>query len=137
VLALVACGSPAPSPYPARTPAPLPSGAVPLAIETAEPRNPTAGVIDTCPRALMEPVRLARLEDRLVFLLVDSGAARSVVWPRGFSARVRDGRAELVAPDGSIVASEGDILENVGGAGSQDGAFGVCSIGGTDYGPAS
>jgi hypothetical protein len=63
-----------------------------------------------------------------------TGSPTPIVWVYGFSARLVDGKAELVAPDGTVVAREGDVLSNLGGGlGSTGDAFHVCSIGSTTY----
>lgn len=98
---------------------------------------PTAGGIDTCPDALMEQVTLGRDGNDLTFLLLDTGVPRPVIWPRGFSARLYLGRAELVAPDGKMIAADGDVLDGIGGSGPLPDAFSVCTVGSTTYGPAS
>jgi hypothetical protein len=41
-----------------------------------------------------------------------------------------DGRAELVGRDGSVVAREGEVLDDLGGGNGADNAFHVCIIGG-------
>ena len=100
----------------------------------------------TCPDALMEPVKVVRDGDRLTFVVVTQpgwpqdhvGEPRPVTWPRGFSARLLDGRGQLVAPDGSVVAGEGELLYGgIGGSGPLPGSFHVCTVGSTSYGPAS
>ena len=58
-----------------------------------------------------------------------------VLWPRGFSGRLMDGRGELVAPDGTVVGRDRETIEAVGGW--VDGVFLVCSVDGVQYGPAS
>jgi len=60
------------------------------------------------------------------------GQSVHVVWPRGFSARLLDGRAELVAPDGSVVARDGDVLDRLVG-----GTDAICEVNGVGYPPAS
>jgi len=70
----------------------------------------------------------------LVLVSSTTGDQVSVVWPHGFSARLLDGQAQLVAPDGTIVAREGDVLSDLGGAEEANG-FGVCSIGEKTYLP--
>lgn len=58
------------------------------------------------------------------------------VWPRGFSARLFNGQAELVAPDGTVIARAGDHLEGLGGY-EDDGLYHVCSVtaAGKEWGP--
>lgn len=133
VLVVFGCASP----YPARTPAPLPADAVELDLQTAAPATSSAGGIDTCPDAQLEQVRLARDGNQVRFLLEDTGDPRAVIWPRGFSARLYQGRAELVAPDGEVIAAEGELLNGVGGSGPAPDPFSVCTVGSTTYGPAS
>ena len=56
-----------------------------------------------------------------------------MVWPRGFSAWLRDGETEIVAPDGSAIAREGDVIsERLVGVES-----GICQVDGVLYPPAS
>jgi hypothetical protein len=44
----------------------------------------------------------------------DSGREVVVVWPIGFSARRTD-RLEIVAPDGKVLAREGERVNGLGG----------------------
>ncbi len=74
--------------------------------------------------------RLTRAGMDLVLVDVNTGVQTSIVWPYGFVARLVDGKAVLVAPDGSVVAREGDLLD-VGGGFAQPG-FHVCDINGKD-----
>jgi hypothetical protein len=61
-----------------------------------------------------------------------------VIWPRGFSARIADGRAELVAPDGQVVGIEGETIDLAGGGRPpNDEAFVACTVAGVSYPPAS
>ena len=106
----------------------LPSGATPLTIETELASR------QGCPDALLSPVRVTRSGSQLIFVLLMTGSPTPIVWVYGFSARLVDGKAELVAPDGTVVAREGDVLSNLGGGlGSTGDAFHVCSIGLTTY----
>jgi hypothetical protein len=69
-----------------------------------------------------------------VFISTIAGTPESIVWAYGFSARVVDGQAELVAPDGTVVAREGDVISDAGGGlGLTGDAFHVCQIGTTMY----
>ena len=54
-----------------------------------------------------------------------------ILWPRGFSAREYRGRLELVAPDGKVVARDGDEVPNVIGLGPEL----VCMVDGVQYQP--
>lgn len=81
--------------------------------------------------ALVSPIRVERDGGAMVFTRVDIGERRSVVWPSGFSARLMDGRAELVYPDGSVLAGEGDVISNLAGAAADNGDTLVCFDPGT------
>ena len=116
----------------------MPRGATSLAIETEGPGVPPADpIVPSCPSALLEPVRIRLDPDRLTFVMVDVETERRVVWPRGFSARLNGGRGELVAPDGSVIGRDGDVLDRIGGAGPQPDAFHVCTVEALSYGPSS
>lgn len=106
-------------------PAPLPPGATPLALRTQPWRLwPPSGF--ACPGALVAPIRVEREGDAVVFVRVDSGERVSVVWPDGYSARLLNGRADLVAPDGSVFAREGDVISNLGGGAADNGDILLC-----------
>ncbi len=106
----------------------LPEGATRLHIVTAAPHLvPTFA----CPLALLGPVRVASSDDDLTVLSVASGEPVQVVWPSGWAAWRVNGRAELVARDGSVIAREGDVIaDRFGGGTGVDDAFHVCIIGG-------
>lgn len=109
--------------------------ALPLGLAVEDPAPPLpSGTQWACPQALAGPVRLARDGQMLVVVSLDTNATANLVWPRGFSARLLDGRAELIARDGSVIAREGDVLGDLGGGGTGDG-FHVCSVAETVYGP--
>lgn len=86
-----------------------------------------------CEQALLESVRVTRTGDEVSFVTVSGGVRAALIWPHQFIARVVDGRAEIVASDGTIVAREGDIIAP--GGGSDDVGFHVCSVGGRIYPP--
>jgi hypothetical protein len=86
-----------------------------------------------CPTALIQPVRVARDANSLVFLATDDGTRRQLVWPAGFSARVVVGHAQLVTPNGSVYASEGDVLTSLIGAAADNGDMLVCFASSAEY----
>jgi hypothetical protein len=126
-----------PTPFPPRTAAPLPSGAAALALKTDAPATPVPDAPWACPAALLAPVRVGRDGDAVVFRLVSDDSVITLIWPRGFSARLVSGRAEIVAPDGTVIARQGDVLADMlGGAGDEQG-FHICSVSNRIYSPAS
>lgn len=116
-----------------RTPAPLPSAATALILETAPPAASGPGPAWACAESTPVSVRVVRNGETVVFETVTGGRI-DLVWPRGFSARLLDSRAEIVAPDGSVVAREGDEIPS----GTLSGPAGdICGVNGTYYPPAS
>lgn len=69
----------------------------------------------------------------MVFVAVATGRQTAVVWPHGFAARLVNGQAEPIAPDGVVIGREGDVLDNLGGSSGLGGAFFVCSVGRKTY----
>jgi hypothetical protein len=132
---IVGCSGAGATPYPARPAASLPTGATALELPTATPGRPS-GAMDTCASALLPPVTLT-FDGRLLAFIAKDGLSWRVSWPRGFSARSFQGHAEVVTPDGAVLATEGDVLSNLGGSGGAAGEFAVCQIGSMTYGPAS
>lgn len=117
----------------ARTPAPLPSGATALVLKTAPPAASGPGPGWACAESTPVSVGVLRDGDSVVFGTT-TGERIDIVWPRGFSAWLLDGRAEIVAPDGSVVAREGDELPSgtLSGPASE-----ICGVKGVYYPPAS
>jgi len=99
----------------------LPPGATQLELRTQESHIGSRLVLG-CPTALFPDVRLARQGSAVVFVRLDGGVS-DLIWPAGWSARLVDGRAELVSPDGDVIAREGDLIRYLGG-----GNGGVCLI---------
>lgn len=101
---------------------------LPLSLETAAPNR-------DCPAAALLPIRVGRDGDVMEFVAEADGQPVSVVWPAGFAARAVDGVAKLYASDGEEIATEGEVLRDLGGAPDVDGSrFFVCSIGQRTYG---
>ena len=100
-----------------------PADATPLRIATEAPHLiPTMG----CALALLAPARIATDGDRLVLVSPETGQRIAVVWPSGWTAWRRDGRAELVTRDGQVVAREGELTPGYAGGIGLDDAFHVC-----------
>lgn len=115
-----------------RTPAALPSGATALELKTEPSATSPPSANWACALALFAPVRLVRDGEAVAFVSSDDGTSEDLVWPRGFSARLVDGFAEVVAPDGSLIAREGDVISNLSGSSDH-----ICRIGNVIYPPAS
>ena len=122
---LAACGVAA-SPRP---PAPLPTGAIALNLHTAPPE---ANIPENwaCAGDTIEPARVARVGDGVVFILQATGQSIDLVWPRGFSAWLQNGHAEVVAPGGTIVLREGDVFSDI-----ISGVPEICEVDGVFYPP--
>ena len=102
----------------------LPAGAARLDI-SAEGPNLSFG----CAAALLAPVRVATSGDELVLVSVGSGDTARVVWPSGFAAWRVGGRAVIADPWGTVIGSDGDVLEHLGGGLGTDDAFHICPFG--------
>ena len=63
------------------------------------------------------------------------GTRENLEWPIGFQLRVTGAMAEVVDPDGVVVARDGEELADAGGGSSARGEewFAVCSIGDRQY----
>jgi hypothetical protein len=99
-----------------------------LVLQTA-PEQPT----QACDGAAATPFRIEHDGGEMMFVDVATGERRSVIWPFGFAAWLEFGMAVLYASDGSIVGREGDVLDNIGGAGVEGDGFHVCSVGVRTY----
>ena len=102
----------------------VPAGAERLHITTAAP-NLNMG----CAAALLSPVRVTTDGAALTLVSVESGETVRVVWPAGFGAWRIDGQAVVADPWGSVVGSEGDVLDSLGGGEGLDQAFQICPFG--------
>jgi hypothetical protein len=138
----VACSVvPSPSYAPtARTSAPLPSGATALTLKIAPAAASGPGPGWACAGATPVTVRVLHDGDAVVFE-IGAGRQMDLIWPRGFSARLLDGRAEVAAADGTVVAREGDELPSGTLGGSPSGTqakpgFDICEVNGVYYPPA-
>lgn len=96
--------------------------------------EPSSAIFNICANALLEPVLIERSQSAVVFVSVTTKMTVDIVWPRGTQALLVDGRAELFAPDQTLIGTEGQTLDDLGGAGS-GGYFHVCQIGQRVYLP--
>lgn len=124
----------------ARSPAPVPSGATALTLEIAPPAPFGPGPNWACAGSTPVTVRVLRDGDAVVYE-TEAGKRLDLVWPRGFSAMLLAGRAEIVAPNGSMIAPEGDELPSgtLGGSPSVTHAepgFDICQVKRVYYPPA-
>ena len=137
VVAVAACGGATGGP-PARTPFPLPSGAVAVALATQAPfTDPLPSAAIGC--ELMGPQHVLVVWDRTAHSIsftfdqwTAGGHFPTILWPRGFSAREYQGRLELLDPSGLILARDGEEVSGVNGPDPEH----VCMVRGTQYPPA-
>jgi hypothetical protein len=107
-------------------PAALPSGQ-PLAINV----EPTVYPGDACRLALRSGVQMQRAGGEVVFS--QGGQDEAITWPYGTKALLVNDKAELFAPDGTLIAVEGETLPDLGGGLGVDDRFHVCAIGGLPH----
>jgi hypothetical protein len=79
-----------------------------------------------CGLAALTPIRGEHVGNAMVFADEASGTVLPVVWPAGYSARLLDGRAELVRPDGSVLARDGDVISGLASGAADNGDLIVC-----------
>ena len=125
-LLVAACGTSVPTNAP--TAYPFPSGAGALDLPTQAPHPSGIG----CP--LVGPpgpvvMNWDRSANAVSFSFPSWGTSDTILWPYGFSAREYLGRAELVAPDGTVVARDGDPVPGLLGTDPQS----ICTVAGVLY----
>jgi hypothetical protein len=99
---------------------PLPTAAIVWALPTQPDASPSV-----CPSTQLAPLRI----DWDATHRVLSVGSEKVLWPRGFSERMLpSGRLDILAPDGSVVARDGDTVA-FGGSDYQH----VCRVQGVEY----
>ena len=104
------------SSYPGETAYPLPSGPIVIDLPVQSPLASDTG----CVPLALPPVRVEWDASRRDI----SFGGQKVLWPNGYSARLLPtGRLEIVGPDGTVVARDGDTIQ-FGGSDYQH----VCSI---------
>jgi hypothetical protein len=114
---------------------PLPEGARSLPLTTeAVPESVPEGTAWGCDSAYLGPVQLRHDRDGgdapLSFVTAEGGDEVDLVWQRGVSARLVGDRAEVVGPDGAVLAVEGRPSVELGGGGGAEGSdvFHVCFL---------
>jgi hypothetical protein len=112
------------------TPFPLPPGATALALATQSPRpSDQIGCVLLPPESVTMNWDAKSHAVSFSFNPWGDRASNTIIWPHGFSAREYQGRAELVAPDGHIVARAGDATVEVVWVEPEA----ICSVNGTIY----
>ena len=116
----------------------LPPGASHLELQT-QPARFGSRVVLGCPAAVYPDLRVTSAGPAMVFIRVggSGGAEASTgpdgridpVWPPGWSARLVGGRAELVDPEGQVIARDGDVIRGLGGGNSFDRSLVCLTIG--------
>jgi hypothetical protein len=136
-VAVAACGG-ATGGAPARTPYPLPPGAVAVALPTQAPfTGPLPSTEFGC--ELMGPGHVLVVWDQAAHSIsfafdqwtADQGST-TILWPRGFSAREYQSRLELLDPSGLVLARDGEEVSGVLGLDPEH----VCMVRGKVYPPA-
>ena len=115
------------------TPYPAPAGGTSLALAVAPPLVLPSGAVEACDQALFGPIRVVLSGTVLSFVSVDTGMTVELIWPHGFAAWLINGKAEIVAPDGTVIGFSGDVLSDLGGGGGPGNASSVCGIGNRIY----
>jgi hypothetical protein len=111
-----------------------PADATSLALRTYQTGWQAPFLPRSCPLGLLPPVKLVLDGDALVFEGLDGAGARvPVVFPMGFQAWSVDGTAQLVAPEGIVLAREGDVLDRLGGTAAANGDLNVCFTSPKEY----
>ena len=110
------------------TPYPLPAGAVLLPLDTLpvpEHLNiPSGAILGLCP---LKAIRVhVEYDPAGSPSLTFNGGGRGPIWPYGVSARFYQGRAEIVLPDGAVVARDGDSNIFAGGLYGSTGRDAIC-----------
>lgn len=117
------------------TAAPLPAGAMAVPIDATPPRELPANAALGCPMALLGSIVAEYRAGEDPPVRYRQGVIEvGVVWPAGFSARLNP-RLEVVAPDGTVFAREGEPTQEFGGGmiGAEgDKRFWICMF---EYGP--
>jgi hypothetical protein len=105
-------------------PASLPAGAMPLTLRTQPWKLWPLSF--GCGMAGLTPIRVQRDGVSMVFADEAGGNPLQVVWPSGYSARLMNGRAELLPPDGSVLARDGDVISGLASGAADNGDLLVC-----------
>ena len=114
------------------TPAPVPDEAIQVPIDVAAVPERVAPDVDGfgCPAALLVPVEM--VVDRSTspptvrFRIVETGQPIRLDWSWGVAAYELGGVVRIIAPDGEVLMTEGEVADDLGGGGSAPDSFSVC-----------
>lgn len=90
----------------------LASGATPVQLETAPFQPLSLGCAGV---GIPDVVIGSYANGDIVFVRRFEPGPAPLVWPWGYSAWLVDGRVEIVRPEGTVLAVEGDVLSDFGG----------------------
>lgn len=94
--------------------------------------GPSRSFVAVCGQAVIA-VKIGHLGSTVTFADAVTGTLADLTFPTGFTTSVADGRAELLASDGTVIGREGQTLQ-LGGAGVVDSnTFHVCTVNGVNY----
>lgn len=94
--------------------------------------TPQPGLLTACEKALTAGILMASPDDlKLAWLMAPEGRI-DLVWPPGFGIRFGES-AEVVSPDGTVVAAAGQTVALGGGFSADGRTFAACEVNGKDW----
>jgi hypothetical protein len=98
------------------------------AAPSANPQSPRRSGSAICLQAVAA-AKIGHSGSAVTFTDPTTGAIEDLVLPVALQTRVVNDRGQLLAPDGTVIGSEGDVV-TIGGGGSP---WAVCAVNGVNY----